>query len=162
MEKETGDLIGVAGLKVPEEDGKEEQELVKLELFNGRENAGDGEVVLELGYHIFPHTAAGAMDWKAVPGSWNMAAGSWRRTGSWCGSGRKTSPPGPGRKAGLPGKISRWARYKFYMESSCQIRALSGILVIVYKKQKKYKRVMEMLDRLELKAYGRSIWVWMW
>ena len=33
---------------------KEEQELVKLELFNGRENAGDGEVVLELGYHIFP------------------------------------------------------------------------------------------------------------
>ena len=54
MEKETGDLIGVAGLKVPEEDGKEEQELVKLELFNGRENAGDGEVVLELGYHIFP------------------------------------------------------------------------------------------------------------
>ena len=54
VEKETGDLIGVAGLKVPEEDGKEEQELVKLELFNGRENAGDGEVVLELGYHIFP------------------------------------------------------------------------------------------------------------
>ena len=41
------------------------------------------------------------------------------------------------------------------MESSCQIRALSGILVIVYKKQKKYKRVMEMLDRLELKAYGK-------
>ena len=33
---------------------EEEQELVKLELFNGRENAGDGEVVLELGYHIFP------------------------------------------------------------------------------------------------------------
>ena len=27
VEKETGDLIGVAGLKVPEEDGKEEQEL---------------------------------------------------------------------------------------------------------------------------------------
>ena len=54
VEKETGDLIGVAGLKVPEEDGKEEQELVKLELFNGWENAGDGEVVLELGYHIFP------------------------------------------------------------------------------------------------------------
>ncbi len=41
------------------------------------------------------------------------------------------------------------------MESSCQIRALSGILIIVYKKQKKYKRVMEMLDRLELKAYGK-------
>ena len=41
------------------------------------------------------------------------------------------------------------------MESSCQTRALSGILVIVYKKQKKYKRVMEMLDRLELKAYGK-------
>ena len=54
VEKKTGDLIGVAGLKVPEEDGKEEQELVKLELFSGRENAGDGEVVLELGYHIFP------------------------------------------------------------------------------------------------------------
>ena len=44
VEKKTGDLIGVAGLK----------ELVKLELFSGRENAGDGEVVLELGYHIFP------------------------------------------------------------------------------------------------------------
>lgn len=41
------------------------------------------------------------------------------------------------------------------MESSCQIRALSSILIIVYKKQKKYKRVMEMLDRLELKAYGK-------
>lgn len=38
---------------MPEEDGKEEQELVKLELFSGRENAGDGEVALELGYHIF-------------------------------------------------------------------------------------------------------------
>ena len=39
---------------MPEEDGKEEQELVKLELFSDRENARDGEVVLELGYHIFP------------------------------------------------------------------------------------------------------------
>ena len=104
VEKKTGDLIGVAGLKVPEEDGKEEQELVKLELFSGRENAGDGEVVLELGYHISPHTAAGAMDWKAVPGFWNMAAGSWRRTGSWCGSGRKTSPPWSWQKSWASGK----------------------------------------------------------
>ena len=48
VEKETGDLIGVAGLKVPEEDGKEDRELVKLEV------PVDGEVVLELGYHIFP------------------------------------------------------------------------------------------------------------
>lgn len=53
-EKETGALVGVAGLKVPEEDGKADRDLVKLELFSGRENAGDGGVVLELGYHIFP------------------------------------------------------------------------------------------------------------
>ena len=95
VEKETGDLIGVAGLKVPEEDGKEEQELVKLELFNGRENAGDGEVVLELGYHIFRQEIARLAD---------MAAGSWRRTGSWCGSGRKTSPPWSWQKSWASGK----------------------------------------------------------
>lgn len=104
VEKKTGDLIGVAGLKVPEEDGKEEQELVKLELFSGRRTPGTERWSWSWATIFSPHTAAGAMDWKAVPGSWNMAAGSWRRTGSWCGSGRKTSPPWSWQKSWASGK----------------------------------------------------------
>ncbi len=53
VEKETGELAGVAGLRVPEADGEADRELVCLELLNGREAAGDGKTVLELGYHIF-------------------------------------------------------------------------------------------------------------
>ena len=93
VEKKTGDLIGVAGLKVPEEDGKEEQELVKLELFSGRENAGDGEVVLELGYHIFPAYRRRGYGLESCAGILEYGRRELGASGSWCGSGRKTSPP---------------------------------------------------------------------
>ncbi|MFR8166175.1 MAG: GNAT family N-acetyltransferase [Enterocloster sp.] len=103
VEKETGDLIGVAGLKVPEEDGKEEPELVKLELFNGRENAGDGEV-LELGHHIFPAYRRRGYGLESCAGILNMAAGV---GGDWfLVRIRKENVPSPAEKA-ISGKISQ-------------------------------------------------------
>ena len=43
--------MGVAGLKVPSEDVPKDMEVFRTE---GGTDAGDEEVLLELGYHIFP------------------------------------------------------------------------------------------------------------